>query len=487
MPRALSISATFLTGRYHGAEWPPSPARLVQAMLAGVMTGGYRSLRPEVEPVLRWIERQPAPQILARTATQLRGYRLAVPNNDMDVIANDWAAGRAANPAELRTMKDVSPREVADPPPHVRYVWPLDEEAERNPEGMLHSALRLSHCLHSFGWGIDMSFADAELLSDARSESNVEHWIPGPEPGERLAVPVPGFLQDLERTYARFVRRASGAGADTDTRPSVYRLQCYARTGERRQTVALLSLLSAADGVSEWSKPWEDTMIVAAWLRHAAAEAIREEGIAREVIDSFVLGHPPDGTDPSFRLSFAPMPSIGHRYADGRIRRVMIVEPPGSAGEMCRLLEQKLAGWAATDDSGRRVCTFGALEADGVTSCYLPTAKRGTAARRWRSVTPVVLHGYNSSHGKVSLLKTERLLLRAFEMAGYPAGSIARVAFQPAPLWPGTGAAGQIRVPPHLKSLPRYHVEVEFRTDMPGPVLAGVGRHCGLGSFAACG
>jgi CRISPR-associated protein Csb2 len=433
-------------------------------MLAGVMTGGYRSLRPEVEPVLRWIERQPAPQILARTATQLCKYRLAVPNNDMDVIASEWAAGRAANPAELRTMKDVSPREVADPPPHVRYVWPLDEEAERNPEGMLQSAVRLSHCLHSLGWGIDMSFADAELLTDSRSGSDVERWIPGPEPGERLAVPVPGFLHDLELTYARFVRRASGAGVDTDTRPSVYRMQCYARAGERRQTVALLSLL-LPDGVREWP-PWEFTMIVAAWLRHAAAEAIRGEGITQEVINSFVLGHPPEGSDPSFRLSFAPLPSIGHRYADGRIRRVMIVEPSGSGGDMCR---------------------FGPLAADSVVSWYLPTTNRGTAARRWRSVTPVVLHGYNSSHGKISLLKTERLLLRAFEMAGYPAGSIARVAFQAAPLWPGTGAAGQIRVPPHLNALPRYHVEVEFRTDMLGPVLAGVGRHCGLGSFAACG
>ncbi len=486
MPRALSISATFLTGQYHGAEWPPSPARLVQAMLAGVMTGGYRALRPEVEPVLQWIERQPAPQILARAASQRRGYRLAVPNNDMDAIAREWAGGRAANPAELRTMKDVSPREVADPPPHVRYVWPLDEEAERDPEGVLRSAVRLSHCLYSLGWGIDMSFADAELVTDSRSDADVERWVPAPEPGERLAVPVPGFLQDLERTYARFVRRASGAGVDTDTRPSLYRLQCYARAGERRQAVALLSL-RLPDGVSDCSAPWEYTMIVAAWLRHAAAEALREEGFARELIDSFVLGHPPEGGDASFRLSFSPLPSIGHKHADGRIRRVMIVEPPGSSGEVCRLLGQKLVGWAATDESGVRVCSFGPLAADSVVSCYLPATKRGTAARRWRSVTPVVLHGYNSSHGRISLLKTERLLLRAFEMAGYSGDSIARVAFQAAPLWPGAGAAGQIRVPPHLKALPRYHVEVEFRTDVPGPVLAGVGRHCGLGSFAACG
>jgi CRISPR-associated protein Csb2 len=450
---------------------------LVQALVAGVMTGGYRSFREDVEPALRWLERQPPPQIIARPARVLRGYRLAVPNNDMDVIASEWAAGRDANPAELRTMKDVQPREVGDTAPHVRYVWPLDEEAERDPERLLGAAVRLSHCMYALGWGIDMSYADAELLAGDSGGAEAERWTPTSAAGQPLAVPVPGFLDDLEQTYRRFVRRAAGAGVDPDTRPSVYRLQPYGRAGERRQAVALLSLRRLKEE-SNWP-PWEHTMIVAAWMRHAAAEVLKEK--PQEWLDSFVLGHTEKGNDPSYRLSFVPLPTVG-RYGDGRIRRVMIVEPPGSDGETCRLLAQRLAGRVATKDSGEKACWFAPLDGDGVVEQYVAGP---TPARRWHSVTPVVLHGYNASHRHISLVKTERLLLRALEMAGFPASSIAKLAFQSAPLWSGCGSAGRIWVPPHLEGLPRYHVAVEFRSEMPGPVLAGIGRHCGLGSFAA--
>ncbi len=42
-----------------------------------------------------------------------------------------------------------------------------------------------------------------------------------------------------------------------------------------------------------------------------------------------------------------------------------------------------------------------------------------------------------------------------------------------------------MRVPEHLKKWLRYHVAVRFRDAVPGPVLAGIGRHYGIGLFAA--
>ena len=59
----VCISVTFLTGRYHGEEWPPSPARLFQALVAAVMTCGYQEFEPSIDPALRWLEEQPAPRI----------------------------------------------------------------------------------------------------------------------------------------------------------------------------------------------------------------------------------------------------------------------------------------------------------------------------------------------------------------------------------------------------------------------------------------
>jgi CRISPR-associated protein Csb2 len=473
--RALCISATFLTGRYHGAEWPPSPARLLQAMLAGVKTGGYRELWPRVEQGFQWLERRPAPSILVRpTDGHCTSYKLAVPNNDLDTVAHEWAAGRRADVAKIRTIKMVSPRPLEASEPHVRYVWPLEEGEDG--EGVAAMLRPLSHCLYSLGWGVDMAYADLELETDVGSDGWQE-WVPSRTKGKQLPVPVPGFLEDLEATYARFKARTSGKGVDTDTRPAVYQLQRYARRDELVMPSVTFSLLTV-DGES-LSKGWHDAMKISAWMRHAAAEALRGEAFGEDV-DSYVLGHTPKQSDASHRMSFVPLPSIGHPNSDGRTRRVLFAEPPTGSGRAVELLGFKLPGTTLTDVNKREVCMLAPSADDGVIGRYMG-GERG--AQDWRSVTPVVLHGYNSMRGVVSVAKTEKLLLRAFEMAGYRPESIERMAFQAAPLWPGAGSARAVRVPEHLDGYPRYHVEVRFRRPVSGPVLAGIGRHYGVGLF----
>ena len=470
MPNAVCISATFLTGRYHGEEWPPSPARLLQALVAGVKAGGYRAIWPTVQPGLKWLENQPPPAILARPVERTTAYRLAVPNNDFDSIARAWAAGRPANPADLRTMKDVFPKSIAAPEPHLRYVWSL---AGGEDPAVVASLQPLAHCLHALGWGVDMAYASLELGHP--SAAGYEEWLPSAH-GPQLKIPVPGFLADLEATYAAFTTRT--VTMNTDTRPTAYRLQPYRVRGivGFPQTVLALRTL---DGTASHSVGWHAGMEVAAWLRHASAEALRLDTSID--LTAFVLGHTEGRDDRSHRLAFVPLPSIGHPNTDGRIRRVMLVEPLASDGRVVQRLAARLRGATVTAESGAPACTLAPDDGAKVTPFYLHKA------RRWRSVTPVVLHGFNASRGRISLSKTETLLARAFEMAGFPPPSIESVAFQQAPLWHGAGAAAQIRVPAHLHNYPRYHVEVIFREPVAGPVLAGIGRHYGIGIFAATG
>jgi CRISPR-associated protein Csb2 len=473
MARTICISATFLTGRYHGKEWPPSPARLVQALVAGVKTGGYRRLWPEAEVALRWLERRPAPVILALPEVKLQRYRLAVPNNDMDAVAREWAAGKPADATKLRTMKDVAPRLAGGNGPHVRYLWSLDSEED---EALANLVQRLSHCLYAFGWGVDMAYADVELRTDAPAQG-YEEWTPSRNRGTQLAVPVPGFLDDLEATYRRFTERVRTM--DTDTRPTVYRLQRYERRGVAACPFALFGLRTAS-GESVLSKRWDEAMEVAGWLRHASAQALEGDVDAAEIA-AFALGHGPEGSDASFRLSYVPLPSIGHAHGDGRIRRAMLVEPATADGLMVDRLTARLTGAVLTDSGGNPACTLGPLADEKVVDFYT------RQAQVWRSVTPVILHGFNAARGQISLTKTDHLLVRAFEMAGYAPETIESIVFQPAPLWPGAGAAREMRVPRHLLRYPRYHVEIKFRTPVPGPVLAGIGRHYGIGLFAAPG
>src|SRR5262249_13735179 len=138
-------------------EWPPSPARLYQALMAGLMTCGYQRHAETVEPALRWLEVQKAPEIRACQTAETSVYRISVPNNDMDIPARDWARRRPADPARLRTMKTVQPRALPVDGPHLQYVWRLDGSESSHMVEVLRTAV---HCLHTLGWGVDMAFAD---------------------------------------------------------------------------------------------------------------------------------------------------------------------------------------------------------------------------------------------------------------------------------------------------------------------------------------
>src|SRR4051812_48578483 len=86
--------------RYHGmaagrAEWPPSPARVFQALVAGSARGNLIS--DESARALRWLERLPAPTIAAPKAKLGAAIALFVPNNDTD----------ARDASEIRTPKTV--------------------------------------------------------------------------------------------------------------------------------------------------------------------------------------------------------------------------------------------------------------------------------------------------------------------------------------------------------------------------------------------
>ena len=117
-------------------------------------------------------------------------------------------------------------------------------------------------------------------------------------------------------------------------------------------------------------------------------------------------------------------------------------------------------------------------ESDGVVKLY-----RGKS-KQWTTVTPMIIHGQVYQRGKFAPRKLGKLLFSAFSDAGYPEDTIHSFDFKRAPYWAGCGDARLMRVPQHLNNRPRYHVSVEFKTEMSGPIIAGIGRHYGLGLFA---
>ena len=459
--------------RFHGEEWPCSPARLFRALLAGSMTGSNRRNQNAVRPALHWLEQQAAPEIHASPAPELTNYRISVPNNDMDVAAWEWANNRVFDTSLLKTLKTVSPRLLSGEGPHLTYCWP-DVSVDAATENGLRLAVQ---SLHTLGWGIDMAFADLGVGGSERLGSHVR-WAATDFGTQTLAVPTEGSLDDLEATYQRFLGSVTKTGVNPDTRPTVYRWQGYSNGTVPFQIIIFELGALSKDGEEKndrvKSYPPEDGMIIAAWLRHASAEALREERYSEQQINELALGHDMAEVNAD-RIIYIPLPSIGFEHANGRIRRVMIAFR--GKNEAMDLLERKLNGWTLTDTAGEPVCRLVTPSDKKVRKFYLE------AKREWATVTPVILHGYNAAKGTVSLKKTDKLLAQAFQQAGHDVTNIEEWAIQPAPFWPKTPGARSARVPKHLERWPRYHVWVRFKEKIRGPVLAGIGRHYGFGVF----
>ena len=97
MPDYLCLSVRFLDGAFHGRadqgepEWPPSPLRLFQALVAAAAARwNERRAISHASPALRWLESLPPPLIVVPASVQAAttGYRLYVPDNVGDLVGS---------------------------------------------------------------------------------------------------------------------------------------------------------------------------------------------------------------------------------------------------------------------------------------------------------------------------------------------------------------------------------------------------------------
>ena len=94
MTAEFRITARLLQPYSHGRgedgspEWPPAPLRMFQALVASAIGRQPDSeRRARAAESLRWLERQPTPEIVAPPFTLGEPYRLFVPDNVADKVA----------------------------------------------------------------------------------------------------------------------------------------------------------------------------------------------------------------------------------------------------------------------------------------------------------------------------------------------------------------------------------------------------------------
>lgn len=472
---ALRITARFVQPYSHGRgedgqpEWPPSPLRLFQALVASAIGRRQAAERRPAADALRWLEQQDAPEIVAPPAVPVdEPYRLFVPDNVGDRVARAWAAGRDANLADHRTEKDVAPVRLEGEAVH--YLFPNAEGVTAHLPQLRAAARSMTH----LGWGIDMIVGDA---STEEGEVDGERWVPRRADGVPLRRPVAGTLDALERKHEQFLARLDGDTFRPVAPLRTFAVESYARTTDAAaRPVAAFRLLAPSTSSLLFLDPARRSRDVAAWMRHAVAQVCR--GWPYGPIDVLVHGHHDVGLQASAtRFSYLPLPTINPKL--GRVEgiaRVALVGPPGYR-EPIAWLAARLGG----HDLVWRDHVKAVLEPLAPTDWVL--ARYTATAARWSTVTPVVLPGHDDGDPR----KTERLLRKSFLHAGFPpdvVDAVTHLAWRKVGFRAGTDHADRYLAPDKVRG-PLYHVEVHFAAPVTGPLAIGSGRHRGMGVFAA--
>jgi CRISPR-associated protein Csb2 len=477
MTHHLCISITFLDHLFHGKadggepEWPPSPLRVFQALLAAAHAGcRQRDWSDAKAEAFRWLEQREPPEIITPTVRRARGYTLFVPNNDSD---------KKFDRHERLTSKEARPHRMIGGQT-IYYLWTIrggDWPSAQSHVGVL---CQEAHHLLALGWGIDAVVGNGRALTadEARALTG-ERWRPWAghrSPGETRRVPVQGTLDDLTRAHRAFLNRVSGDLYDPPHKLRVFDAVCYHRVTTLPPRPYTAFTLEPPAGQSRRPAFRQvDTAKLAAMLRHVACEAAKNDShMFPSGSERYVAGHASDRDDCSPRFSYFPLPTVGHQHADGMIRRMLIAEPYGGDGTQVRWGVQRLRNRALVDESGQeRALLLDAEVGDRVVSAYL------REARVWSSVTPVILPGFDD--GKQG--KAGRLLVKAAQQASLPAEAIEEVVLRKAPFWAGSQHPRLYCRPAYLRDLPAWHVRLRFSEPIMGPLAIGPGRYCGLGLF----
>ncbi|MCP9465652.1 MAG: type I-U CRISPR-associated protein Csb2 [Nitrospira sp.] len=541
MAAYLCVSITLLNRTFHGRrdrhepEWPPSPLRLFQALVAAAARLGSQGLHSnDVRSVLNWLEQQETPPLIIAPAASLSGqngrrhsYVLSVPNNAMDIVARAWARGNYsgrgdADPATHRTMKAVQPVYLINGDT-IYYLWSVAESLSEADRVQTEKLTEITHHVVALGWGIDLAVGHATVLSDEGVKALPgERWVPGREGGEGgLRVPVPGTLDALRDRHKRFLKRTRPDGTFDPTPPlqeSVYKRVEYRRvTDPPLRSFAAFSLLKLDASRFQPFDPVGRGLTLAGMLRHTVACAARRAGWPESTINAFVLGHGgsknghhvPVGPH---RFAYLPLPSLegrgeGKSRVVGNIRRILLTSFTEDCEVKVGWARRALSGCDLIDEEHRRSVAMLSLlpNNEKIVRCYVEPADT------WATVTPIVLPGYDDpAHYRRRLKKVttgdeqrrllerlderiDRLLRKAIVQAGFSheLATHAELQWRKSGFWPGTDLADRYGVPDHLKRFSRWHVQLRWRDAqgkpiaVPGPLCLGGGRYYGLGLFAA--
>ncbi len=483
---ALLITVRLPDGRFHGMpEWPPSPFRLFQALIAGALAGAPRARAEELAPACSWFEGLPPPLIAVPPARKGRRSDLWVPNNDLDAVGGD-----PRRVDKIRTAKRVAPQLFAPDAPFL-YLWPLAGEVE---EPAAATVTVMAEQLYQFGRGIDMAYARAEVIPADAAQARIAAYhgaVHRPaaqgEGGMALRCPTAGsFASLLRRHCARRTRLRDGHL--TQAPPARFRTVAYAAL-----PIRLLFDLMEGEGRPRFARiPQTRAACLVEQVRERLQAILTHMLGDPPLVARVVVGRGAGEADKAQRLRIIPLPSIGFEHADRAIRRVLIEVPPDCPIPAREIERAAGAVHLGADQDGAIIDAARpqlVRASDDEMLRHYGTGGKARPARVWRTVSPAVLpahrphgrtRGAERAAGEAQAAHAVRQALRHAGIVDY----VETIAVQREP-FERRGERADAFVPPaRLANRSLHHVEISFRTPREGPLLIGDGRYVGLGVMA---
>jgi hypothetical protein len=412
----LRVDVTYLTGNVHASQFPLDAATLFQAM---VQRNAHRL--DEARPALEALEQSTCVRIECASATKT-GATVAVPRMPKPSETGSFVLGDTSN--KLMVYQAVFRFDDKDGV-HLRYFFDVKVKQEWLP---FFEPFRLGH-------GESLCVSKATLVDALPSKTvGLQAWEPSRR-GRQMRVLRSGLLYDLilyhNAKKSSHEVEQSVAFFSTEPREArlFYRFYC---DGEPY-------------AFHKWQLP-----TVAGMIRHAVIEQVPAS------LKEYASNHCQS------QLQYLPLPTVG-KFSDGRIRRAIIIDTLGS------LPVHRVTELVMKDLKGNVFTAVRQTDTDSVFEQYL------TPARHWVTVTPVLLNGYDTKHGKKDLKKRQKMLTKMFRVIGLPFPRAVQT----------FGALERFEASnKHGKSYIRLMLAVEFDREVAGMVVVGAGRNAGMGIFA---
>lgn len=499
MEHALLVTVRFHEGRYHGldnrkaSEWPPAPARLFQALMAGASRGA--AVPVATQTALDWLETLPPPVIAAPRSLPGQPFTSYVPNNDLDA---ELSKGKAPDfdkaVAATRVGKRIRPI-LFDAETPILYCWSFGDNGEHAAE-----LCKAANGLYQLGRGIDAAWAVAVTIDSNEAERRISshggivYWPSGGGgSGQELLCPRPGLRESLTARFKGMRVRFRKGG--TNRKP----IQVFApppnkprldRIAYNAPPQRFVFELRKADAQAAFAvRPLNSVADLVMRVRDKTAERLLDAIPSHaDQIERYLIGRNAGEKDKATRVHIVPIPSVGHEHADMAIRRLAVYVP-----QACPLTPDDLA-WAFSqvvwaDADGVILEELQQVKDDRMVGCF---ERRG---RGWRSVTPLALpmacrrridpgRQIDEAKGGAERAAEEARAAAAVHHALRHVGvrvPIAEVRVQREPFSRRGVRAERFASGTRFPKEALWHVSITFAEPVAGPVLLGDGRYLGLG------